>query len=187
LESRADTIVTSDVRHAFSELAAYAKEKNYKRLKILSGIPEKTDQKRFEKKIEVLTQSFEEVEITTSRNWLYCINLNEQKMVSDILANNDFNFEDGTDIVYISTSDIVPEFYRYCFDRNIRLGQDIGVFGYASGATFDNLMPVFTYSKINNFEIGRRACAKCIEAIRSGKHLNHVELVQNVLVKGETV
>jgi len=187
LESRADTIVTSDVKHAFSELAAYAKGKNYKRLKILSGIPQSIDQKRFEKKIELLTQSFEEVKITTSRNWHYCINPNEREKFSDIIASNDFNFKGGTDIVYISTSDMVPEFYRYCFDRKFKLGQDIGAFGYASGATFANLMPVFTYSKINNFEIGRRACAKCIEAIRSGKHLNHIELVPNVLVKGETV
>jgi len=187
LSNNANTIIANDTRDAFSELAAFAKTKKYKRLKIISTSPAITDQKKFEKKVEVLVQSFKDVDIEASREWRYEINGYSLSSISDIIENNDFKLKDGSDVIYLSNSDIVPEFYRYCFEHDIRLGHDLGAFGYANGSAFNNLMPSFTYSRINSFEMGRRACARCIETIRTGKNLNHVELVKNTLIKGETV
>ena len=189
-EMEFDTIVTGDLKHAFSELAALAKSKNYKRLRVISELNDSTnklDRVGLETKSRILLEAFGQTGIKTSPDWCYNIDHAVTENFANLFANNNFDLKNGTDIIYCSNTHSVPAFYRYCFDNNIKLGKGIGAFGYASGITFTNLMPSFTYSKINHFEMGRRACAGCIAAIRTGKRLDHIELVKNTLIKGESV
>lgn len=182
--------VANDLPRSAAELAAFARNKNYKRLRIISELNDITRQavkKTVEEKLKVMRQAFEQTGIETNPDWCYIVDSTKPEDFIRVFADNDFELGSGTDIIYCSNANIVPAFYRYCFDNDIKLGKDISAFGYASGMTFTNLMPTFTYSKINNFEIGRRACVLCIEAIRSGRHSSRLELVKNTLIEGESV
>ena len=183
-------VVNSDLKQAFNELAVLAKSKKYKRLKIISENNENAniiDQERLEKKIEMLLSAFSANGIQTNPTWCYSIDSTATENLEKLFTTNCFNLVNGSDIIFYAATNSVPAFYRYCFDNNVKLGKDIGVFGYANGATFTNLIPSFTYCKINHFEIGRRACAKCINAVRTGNIVNDLELIKNSLVIGESV
>lgn len=189
-ETGFDSIITSDFKYSFAELAAFAKNKKYKRLRVISELSDsinKIDQIGLETKLEIVLKAFEQAGIETCPDFCHNIDFTVPQNFTNLFDDNNFDIKNGTDIIYCSNTYIVPHFYRYCFDNGIKLGKGIGAFGYASGITFTNLMPAFTYSKINHFEMGRRACAGCITAIRTGKRLNHIELVKNTLIKGESV
>jgi len=178
------THITSDLRNAFSELATLAKMKNYKRLRIIGG--GHVDE-GLKVKLEVIMDVFKQAGIATDSDWYYAIDFTEAKNFEKIFASGDIDPYSGTDIIYYSNTHNVSDFYRYCLSNDIKLGNGLGVFGYANGVTFANLIPSFTYSKINHFEMGRLACALCIEAAYGDKHPNCVKLVKNTLIKGESV
>lgn len=190
LESQSDAVVASDVQNAFLQLATLAAKKKYRRLKIIFGLPEKASELEhfhFQKKIQFLIDAFSKVEIDTSTAWNEQYTFTGKQPFQEFIRDKDFHFHGGSDIIYFANADGVPDFYRYCFANEIRLGRDVGAFGYASGTTYLNLIPSFTYSKINHFEIGRRACARCCQIIRGGNAPAQPELVPNTLVEGESV
>ncbi|MFA7232003.1 MAG: substrate-binding domain-containing protein, partial [Victivallaceae bacterium] len=79
-------------------------------------------------------------------------------------------------------TEIVPAVYRYAMQNGLKIGKDFGVVGFASGVTFNNLMPELTYSKIDHFEMGRAACRMVINGIRGEKWKGlHIQ-IPNILV-----
>ena len=181
-EKSTHTVITSDFEYTFTQLAVLAKKQKYKRLRVISKKGDTSHDIAHEK---ILLKAFEQVGIESSHDWCYHIDDANSQSLAETFAN--FDLKGGNDIVYCPTILFVPVFYRYCFDNNIKLGSDIGVFGHAGGMTFDNLMPSFTYSKINRFEMGRRACEMCIEAVRNDKRSAHLEVVKSILIRGESV
>ncbi|MDD5598371.1 MAG: hypothetical protein PHV82_10535, partial [Victivallaceae bacterium] len=166
------------------------RSRNYQRLHIISRTPDylpDIDRKKHVQRLEAVLQAFKQADIEASRNYLYEFADFKTEDFADIFRQNNLGRETKTDVIFIATTSIVPEFYAYCLGTGIKLGEDIGAFGYASGITFSNLVPAFTYSKVNYFEMGRRACAKCIGALRSDKKANGIELISNLLVKGKSI
>jgi len=187
---RADAVIANDSKYAFEQLAAFAKTKKYKRLRIVSESDEgktKIDREGLQIKLGILRKAFEKEKIETNLEWQYNIDSSSPQDFARLFADENFDLKNGTELIYCSNTDLVPVLYRYCFDNNIVLGRDIGAFGYASGVTFTNLMPSFTYGKINHFEMGRQACAECIDAVRFGKKTENIKFVKNTLIKGETI
>lgn len=183
-------VVMNDLEYGFAKLGALAKKKNYKKLRVITeknDITRETVKKVTLEKLRIIFQAFEQAGIQTNPDWHYSFDRKDPEGFSRLLSDNDFDLKNGSDVLYYVNTDTVPQFYRYCLENGIKPGKDIGIFGCASGATFSNLTPPFTYSKTDNFEVGRRACALCIEAIRSGEHSNHIEMVKTILVKGESV
>jgi DNA-binding LacI/PurR family transcriptional regulator len=187
-DMKADAVVANDSKYAFEQLAVLAKSKKYKKLRVISESNiNKIDREGLQIKLEILRKAFEQEKIETKLEWEYEINSSYQQSFANLFADKNFNLKNGTELIYCSNTNLVPLLYRYCFDNNIMLGKDIGAFGYATGITFTNLMPSFTYGKINHFEMGRQACAECIDAVRSGKKIENIKFVKNILVKGETI
>ena len=184
------SVITDDLENACFELANLAKDKNYKRLRIIYNSSTKEslyDKRRFEEKTKALMGAFEKVKIETSPDWFYEIENNDPQNFAKIFSQNNFNLTDGIDIIYYENTNTVPAFYRYCYDNGIAIGHGIGVFGYADGVSLQNLIPAFTYSKKNSFETGRRACARCLKIVQTGKQSSCIEFVKNILMEGESV
>ena len=185
----ADSFIISDLKHAFKELAGLANSKSYKKLKVISladKFKPQADREGFQGKLATLEEAFKKTEIEVNKDWQYEININSTDL-KKLLDDKNIDLRNGTELIYLSNSKLVPLLYQYCFDHNIKLGENLGVFGYANGITFTNLIPSFTYCKINHFEMGRRACAKCVEAIRHNRTTDKVESVKNTLVTGKTI
>ena len=84
-------------------------------------------------------------------------------------------------------TDWVPFIYDYARQKELKIGDDFGVVGYASGVTFNNLMPELTYSQTNNFEAGKTACRMVIDGI-NGKEWKglHKQIPGVLLIKQST-
>ncbi|MFA6716705.1 MAG: GntR family transcriptional regulator [Victivallales bacterium] len=185
-----EIIITDNLRGGFEDMAAFARNRNYQRLHIISKAPNylrDIDKKKHVQRLQTVLQAFKQANIETSRNYLYEFDDFKIEDFANIFKQNNLGRESQTDLIFIATTSLVPEFYAYCLDAGIKLGEDIGAFGYASGITFSNLAPAFAYSKVDYFEMGKRACAKCISALRSDKKVNSTELINNLLIKGKSI
>lgn len=89
--------------------------------------------------------------------------------------------------IFCLHTDLVPFIYDFARQKELKIGDDFGVVGYASGVTFNNLIPELTYSQTNNFEMGKTACRMVIDGI-NGKEWKglHKKIPGTLIVKQST-
>jgi DNA-binding LacI/PurR family transcriptional regulator len=180
------SVVTADVDHELHVLAQYLAEHGYKRLWIATrsakGIPDFIYQDAASKNNRLCYWSAK-AGISVDDN---IIEIEDQEPfdLSKMIATVDFS--NGSEVIFFNHCKFVVPFYEYCHENHLRIGEDIGVVGYASGIMFQNLVPSMTYSKIDHFSKGQLACKMMIEKIRNHDQSQRIEIVPNKLIIGKS-
>lgn len=184
--SSGKNLVVSDVPEAFADMAEFASRKTYKKLRIISPVRNNACE-IYKFNVMSAAESFNNVGIISGEDYIYELNKVNFEELEKILDNNSFELKNNTEVFYLESPVSVPLFYRYCQKHNLVPGKDLGVFGYGDGIAFNNLLPEFTYSRINFFGRGQRACGRIIEEFCSGKSSHQTDFVDNILVKGASL
>ena len=73
------------------------------------------------------------------------------------------------EFIFVDYTEIMPLLFEAAFDLGLTPGKDFIVTGIASGMTFINLFPSFSYFRIPRYEMGLQLIKSADEIIRSGK------------------
>jgi DNA-binding LacI/PurR family transcriptional regulator len=104
------------------------------------------------------------------------------------LSTLQFELKNKTELFFCCHTEMVPLLYRFGNNNNLKIGEDFGVTGHASGITFSNLHPELTYIKIDYQSIGREVCRMAIDGIRNGnRECKHKFLDANILITGKSI
>ncbi len=177
--------VSRGYEKAFDEIAMHLAVKKYRKLRILDIFtgerkPEENRQKL--EKIAALTAAFSRHGIEFNPGWIYQADTADIKSFAKFIAKAGWDTQNRTEVIFSLYTEGVSLLYKYCQEENLSPGKNFGAFGYASGITFANLIPEFTYCKIDNFQIGQAACRMVIEAIRSGNRTPRHEIIPSKLI-----
>ncbi|MHB9139226.1 MAG: GntR family transcriptional regulator [Victivallaceae bacterium] len=179
--------VSHEYGNVFDEIVLHLKNRGYRRLRFLDIFPGKrnpAEVKQKYSKIECLINAALKYRIESSREWIY--QKDNTNSISSFFEQPDLELRNRTEAIFCVYADTVPALYNYCMKKNLILGKDLGVFGYASGVTFNNLTPNFTYCKIDNFTIGSFACRMIIDAVTGGNVSVYNKKVSSKLVVGQS-
>jgi DNA-binding LacI/PurR family transcriptional regulator len=181
------SMVCGDKEGSFSEICAHLASRGYERLWLLIGsetCKSPTDYRSDKLKVEKLLRCATECGLTLADDGSLEIDYRNPEEIRQALVGK--SFRKGKDAIYCSHSDFVIPVYKFCMENDLKIGKDIGIWGYASGITFNNLIPELTYGKIDHFTMGRKACGILIDAVRAGvKQLNQ-EIVPGRLIIGQS-
>ncbi|MCF6175227.1 MAG: GntR family transcriptional regulator [Victivallaceae bacterium] len=184
----ASSIIATELNHELKLLAEHIAERGYKRLWVLTRNAESYHSERSfieqARKNNLLFDHAESLNIEAMRNSL--IEVDEQQSIDFTTCLSEIDFTSGKDVVFLNLCDFAVPFYDFCHENHLRIGQDIGVIGYASEVIYQSLVPSITYSKIDNFAKGQLACRMVIDKIRNNDHQQSVETVRNQLIVGKS-
>lgn len=176
--------VCDDRENAFKQIVGHLSERGYQQLKILrcNGSHSSDYYSMHYESLKIaeisgIAQHFKiETEIIEAFEDL------SDSTVEKILTRHIHELNKQRTAFFCIYTEIVPAVYKFAMRKQLSAGRDFGVFGYASGATFNNLLPEFTFGKINHFEMGREACRIVANGIRGSGWKNIVRKIPNVLI-----
>lgn len=167
---------------AFEQLAIHLAERKYKNIRILASIVNnRLDQQNIDRKIAHLMRAAGKQGIFSDKSMVHMFNNVTDASIDRMFAQFHKHLKGHQEAIFASDQ-IVQAVYRYANRNNLKIGEDFGLFSYASGFTFNNLIPDLTFSKINHFEMGKAACQITVNAI-NGKEWRGVTCqINNTLV-----
>lgn len=173
--------VSHDFAAAMEEIVNHLSERAFQKMLVISqASPDKHDKY----KVDMATEIAGKRKIVTEYIAIEKSEINERSFdtfqLEKLLTNQ------STAILCLCT-DLVPFIYDFAQQKGLKTGDDFGVVGYATGVTFNNLMPELTYSQIDNFEMGKVACRMVIDGI-NGKEWRglHKQIPGTLLIKQST-
>ena len=168
----------------FNEMAAHLAGRGYRRLRILDVLAARSalEDEQEAIKLHTMRTAAARYGIVADPAWIYRADGPTIAALSKFIAGSGWDMDKRTDAIFCVYTEGVPLLYKYCMENNIVLGKNVGAFGYASGMTFNNLLPEFTYCKIDHYNIGRTACRMVIDAIRTGNRIARHESVPSKLI-----
>lgn len=173
--------VSHDFAAAMEEIVNHLSTRAFQKMLVISqASPDKHDKY----KIAVATEIAGKRKIVTEYIAIEKSEINERSFVA--LQPGKLLSDQRTAIFCLHT-DLVPFIYDFSRQKGLIVGDDFGVVGYASGVTFNNLIPELTHNRINNFELGKTACRIVIEGI-NGKEWQglHKQIPGTLLIKQST-
>ena len=179
------TTVGREYATGFDAMAAHLAERGYRKLRILDVFTTKRsalDDEQEAIKLHAMRTAAARHGIASDPAWIYRTCGLDLNALSKFVAGSGWDMTNRTDAIFCVYTEGVPLLYKYCMENNIVPGKNIGAFGYASGATFSNLLPEFTHCKIDHFNIGRTACRMLIDAIRTGNRTPRHESIPSKLI-----
>ncbi|MFA6104840.1 MAG: GntR family transcriptional regulator [Victivallaceae bacterium] len=184
-DSATFSTVFSEYATVFNALAAHLAANGYRRLRVLDIITSQripVDNEQEISKLSAMRAAAASHGIEADPAWIYRANRPDINGLSKFIAGSGWDMTSRKDAIFCVYTEGVPLLYKYCMENNIILGKNVGAFGYASGMTFNNLLPEFTHCKIDHFNIGRTACRMVIDAIRTGNRTPRHESVSAKLI-----
>jgi DNA-binding LacI/PurR family transcriptional regulator len=182
--------VCEDLCEAFSNISSLLSERGYKKLRILShakpGANSADDANR-KHKIETAIQAAKTKGISAGRTMVYNLKDNSDSAIGAVFSQLMPGLKDRREAFFAIDAETVPAVYRFAARNNLKIGIDFGIFGLASGITFNNLDPEVTYSKINHFEMGKAACRMMVEAVNAGDWRGRRIVLPNTLVIKQSI
>jgi DNA-binding LacI/PurR family transcriptional regulator len=179
--------VSLELDTAYSELFALAAKRGYKKVRIfnregLAGI----NLEENNNKIALLGKTANLAGLEIDKKPIELSKLDEDAL--EELSELQFESKNKTELFFCCHTEIVPLIYRFASKNNLKIGEDFGVTGHASGVTFSNLNPELTYIKIDYQSIGREVCRMAIDSIRNGnRKCTHKFLNSNILINQKSI
>ncbi len=184
----ASSVIGADLNNELKVLAEHIAERGYKRLWIMTRTADSYHSERsFAEQTEknnLLFSHAEDLGLVAMRSNL--IEVDERKTIDFGKCLAGIDFASGQDIIFLNFCDFAVPLYDFCHENHLRIGQDVGVIGYASGVIYQSLVPSISYSKIDNFARGQLACKMIINKIRNNDHHQSVEIVANKMIIGKS-
>jgi DNA-binding LacI/PurR family transcriptional regulator len=178
------SVVSREFASTFDLMAAHLAARGYRKLRVLDIHTQRTTGEDEQEAVKLSTMRAAAIKhgIEADPSWIYRADGQDFNVLSKFIDSSDWDMKNRTDAIFCIYTHGVPLLYKYCMERNIVPGRNFGAFGFASGVTFRNLLPEFTYCKIDDFKIGRTACRMAIEAIRSGNRTPRHESIPSKLI-----
>lgn len=177
-------MIIPDVDKGFEELFRHISLNGYKKIRILT--PKLNPKESMtELKLKKLHKYASENGLAFEKDGILQIDENSPDELKKILSPD--SFRKGKDAVFFNHTDFAVPFYEFCNDNGLQIGKDVGAFGYATGITFQGLVPPLTYSRINHFNIGEAACELLVRKIRSIRDVPALTRVPNCLIIGKSI
>ncbi|MEI8247908.1 MAG: GntR family transcriptional regulator [Lentisphaerota bacterium] len=182
--------VFEDVNESFNNISSLLSERGYKKLRILSHAkPEANlaDDANKKYKIDIAIQTAKAKGIIAGHAMVYNLKDNSDSAIDVLFAKLMPGLKDRQEAFFAIDADTIPPVYRFAAKKNLKIGSDFGIFGFASGITFNNLDPEVTYSKINHFEMGKMACRMIVEAVNGGDWRGKKIAIPNTLIIKQSI
>ena len=182
--------ICGDPEEAFKDIASLLAERGYKRLRILNQAiynenPSNEENKKH--KIDCILHAMNAKGIIADTSMIHEMEDNDDATVDATFAKFIRGLKNRKEAFFSLNAYTVPAVYRYAARKNLKIGEDFGIFGYASGITFNNLGPELTFSKINHFEMGKTACKIIVDAVHGGEWRGTVVKIPNTLIVKNSV
>ena len=182
--------ICGDPDEAFGNIASLLAERGYRKLRILSQTrcyANPSDEENNERKIDCVIRAVNAKGIIANRSMIHELKSNDDASVDATFAKFIRGLKSRREAFFSLYTDAVPAVYRYAARKNLKIGEDFGIFGYASGITFNNLVPELTFSKLNHFEMGKAACRTIVDAVHGGEWRGTVVKILNTLIVKSSV
>ncbi len=175
--------VSHDFATAMEEIVVHLSQRSFEQL-LMIGQESHIEYDKY--KIGVAIEAARERNLLVEYLAIEMSEINEQSCKDSLLKLEKLLSRKRSAIFCLHT-DLVPFIYDYARQKGLKIGDDLGVVGYASGVTFNNLIPELTYSQTNNFEAGKTACRMVIDGI-NGKEWKglHKQIPGALLIKQST-
>ena len=182
--------ICGDLEEAFKDIASLLAERGYKKLRIfthaiLNATP--SEKKNNNRKIDCILRAVNAKGIIADTSMIHELKDNEDDTIDATFAKFIRGLKKRREAFFSLNADTVPAVYVYAARKNLKIGEDFGIFGYASGITFNNLVPKLTFSKINHFEMGKAACKIIVDASHGGEWRGTVVKIPNTLIVKNSV
>jgi len=181
--------IASDRDAAFDDIASLLEERGYKKLRILLPpiCEEPLSEKNKKDKIDRIIRAVNARGIIADTSMIH-----ELKDTTDVTIDAAFakilpDLKGRHEAFFPFDADTVLAIYRYAARKSLKIGEDFGVFSYAGGISFSNLIPEFTFSKIHHFEMGKAACRIMVNAIHGGEWRGKIEKISNTLIINQSI
>jgi DNA-binding LacI/PurR family transcriptional regulator len=179
--------ICGDPDEAFSNIASLLAERGYKRLRILNLAVSPANKENNSCKMDCVIRAVNAKGIIADTSMIHELKDNEDATVDATFAKFIRGLKNRREAFFSLNADTVPAVYRYAARKKLKIGEDFGIFGYASGITFNNLVPELTFSKFNHFKMGKTACKTIVEAIHGGEWRGTVLKIPNTLVMKNSI
>ncbi len=182
--------IYDDMNESFGNIASLLAERGYKKLRFLSHAscnvnPLNEENKNY--KIDIAIRAANVKGIISDTSMIYELKDNDDPTIDAAFAKFKPNLKDRQEAFFAINAETGAAVYRYAARNNLKIGEDFGIFGYASGITFRNLFPEFTFSKINHFEKGKAACRIIVAAVHGGEWRGKRVIVPNTLIIKQSI
>ncbi len=175
--------ICGDTDEAFDNIASLLAKRGYKKLRILSQTgPHANPSDNETRKIDYIVRAANAKGIISDTSMVHELKDNEDDTVDATFSKLIRGLKNRREAFFSLNANTVPAVYRYAARKNLKIGEDFGIFGYASGITFNNLLPELTFSKINHFEMGKAACKIIVDAVHGGDWRGTVVRIPNTLI-----
>ncbi|MBR7103438.1 MAG: GntR family transcriptional regulator [Lentisphaeria bacterium] len=161
--ARGGCTITDDRRQAFRGIISRLKEKDYRKIFIITAghaDPSCSTHKNLEEKTAEFARMAAEEGLT-------------ETVRKHIAAEADWElFKTLTpqDAVFCTHTNMVSKIYIFCQKNGMTVGKNFGLFGYASGMTFAHLYPETSYGQIDFRSICRQLCCSLQNMILAGEY-----------------
>lgn len=177
-------LVIPDVDKGFDELFNYIASRGYSGIRILT--PKLNHRENMtELKLKKLQHHASENHLAFGPDDIIEVNENKPGEMKKIL--NPASFKKNKNAVFFNHTDYAVPFYEFCLEHGLEIGKRVGAFGYATGITFQGLVPPLTYSRINHFEIGEAACEMLSGKTRNIADAPVLTKIANTLITGNSI
>lgn len=140
-----------------------------------------TTLKEYESKENICANVFEERGVEFSSDWLFHLEANEEmayKRLTELLPDN---LELLPEVFFCGSPVYSFAFLRIAAERNWKVPDDIGIFGYANDMSIRPTVPTLSHVYVPYFEMGENACRVLVDGIRGES------VVPGKIIKGETI
>ncbi len=182
--------ISEDVDESISSILSLLAEHGYKRLRILSHanpLANSIDDVNRTHKINSAILAAKAKGIIAGHTMVYDLKDNSDVTIDELFAGIGPDLKYRQDAFFAIDAETVPAVYRFAARNNLKIGNDFGIFGFASGITFNNLDPEVTYSKINHFEMGEAACRMMVDAVKGGEWRGKKIMLSNTLIIKQSI
>ena len=182
--------ISCDQDDAFSNMASLLLERGYKGLRIISEASYHENQINEEGrnlKMDSVVHAMNAKGIIVETSMIHELKTNDDAGIDEVFGKFILDMKKRREAIFPFNAYVIPAIYRYAARNKLQIGKDLAVFGYASGITFNNLIPELTYSKINFFEMGRAACRIVVAAIQGNEWRGAVIKIPNTLIINDSI
>ncbi len=170
------TPITYDRVGAFDVMLRHVAECGYRSVGIVSQYRRTNDRLLY--KVDIFKEAAVRNGLTVSDefDWRFPQNDSYEKMLCEKLSGP------RPDFIFVNHTDSVGMIYRYCYDRRIQIGEELGLAALATGFTFQGLIPALTYVRIPIFEIMSHVAG----LLRNGVEPLNMRMTGEFLVRGQS-